>query len=936
MTDSVFPETCALCMDTLRDPVTIPCGDTYCLECIKIYWDQYDHIGVYSCAQCRATFTPRPVLRRNMPNVGSPDPRDPQPLPELTPFPYLKRDSLCDFCTGRRNRAVKSCLVCLAYYCETHIKPHYESATFKRHKLVDETGHLDRKICPQHEKGLELFCRSDQMCICVLCTVREHRSHNIVSAEEERADKQKVLVITQSDVQHIIQERMKELQELRHNVEVLKGNAHRAQGDSDKIFSEMLQAVERWHAEISQLIQANLQASMAQAQGYVERLEQEIMELQRRDSELRQILDTEDNIHFLQNFPTLSVPPEPMVPKVLINPEFSFGEVTKTVTDMKEHLDDICKKEVGKISKTVSDTPVYVLIPRSGGRLKAPTRTDFQQPKHRSDFLRYSSSLTFDQNTAYKELALTDSGRKVVRKKTVQLIQRLFLSMDVMHCVRSLMELQSQLQRAIAMQEDIQNEMLAHLLRPQPTRLNIPKGYEAGEDIEACFAAFERAACAHNVPRWKWGRKMMKLLGMNQIEEQNPSLQDNEYEVVKDSLRSQARMLEEQWQVNFTLASFDSLKGPRELGQGLDEAARRWLKPERRSAVEVVQRVALHKFVTLLPKAASDWVMQHQPNDMEQAISLAEQFLEMRNEEKYREMDKEVTGEQYTVDSSESSGTSEIRITQNHTPWITAPKEETSLRLCQSVSLNVKVEGLEEIYLEEEAGNEPNELDTAKQQPVEENYCSVGVLIESPSFPAAQSSVTTSVAQPVMRPSTRVKNISSCTNEAAPKRGHACPHCGKSYTSLLHLRRHSCHQTLFACQKCEATFSSQSQLAQHRRIHRKVLNCPYCGRLFRDKFNLRNHVRTHTGERPYRCQDCGDTFAQEKGMLEHRNIHTGQRPFVCPQCGKGFSHSRTLSKHRQLHSDLRPYFCTLCGKTFKIKDNLKRHQLVHDKNRKKL
>lgn len=120
-----------------------------------------------------------------------------------------------------------------------------------------------------------------------------------------------------------------------------------------------------------------------QAQGYIERLEQEIMELQRRDAELRQILDTEDNIHFLQvknsqshltsfffiildtyqcrfcevsslfvqNFPTLSVAPEPMVPKVLINPEFSFSEITKTVSDMKEHLDDICKKELGNISK---------------------------------------------------------------------------------------------------------------------------------------------------------------------------------------------------------------------------------------------------------------------------------------------------------------------------------------------------------------------------------------------------------------------------------------------------------------------------------------------------------------------------------------------------------------------------------------------------------
>lgn len=179
---------CCLCADALRDPITIPCGDTFCLECIKIYWDQLDHLGIYNCPDCRATFTPRPVLRRNVPSVSSRELQS--PLTPLTPFPDLKRDSLCDFCTGRRNRAVKSCLVCLAYYCETHVKPHYESATFKRHKLVDETGHLDRKICPQHEKSLELFCKSDQMCICVLCTVREHRGHNTVSAEDERADKQ--------------------------------------------------------------------------------------------------------------------------------------------------------------------------------------------------------------------------------------------------------------------------------------------------------------------------------------------------------------------------------------------------------------------------------------------------------------------------------------------------------------------------------------------------------------------------------------------------------------------------------------------------------------------------------------------------------------------------------------------------------------------------
>ncbi|KAF1394990.1 hypothetical protein PFLUV_G00006860 [Perca fluviatilis] len=422
MADSNLPlppdDYCSLCVDTLRDPVTIPCGDTYCLECIKIYWDQGDHMGVYSCPQCRATFTPRPKLRRNLPDVKHEQRRQP---PELTPFPYMHRESFCDFCIGHRKKAVKSCLMCLAYYCETHVKPHYESSTFKRHKLVDETGHLDRKICHQHEKGLELFCRSDQMCICVLCTVREHRGHKITSAEEERIEKQKVLVVTQTEVQYIIQERMKELQELKHNVDVLKSGAQRAQAESDKTFHEMLQAVERWKAEIHQMIMANMQAAMSQAEGYVDRLQQEILELQRRDAELRQILETEDNIHFLQNFPTLCIAPEAMVPKVLINPQFSFGEISKTATEMKEHLDNICKKELSEISKRVSETPMYILLPRNGDeRLKVPSRVDFQEPKSRTDFLRYSCKMSFDPNTVYKELVLSGGNQRVTRKKTVQ------------------------------------------------------------------------------------------------------------------------------------------------------------------------------------------------------------------------------------------------------------------------------------------------------------------------------------------------------------------------------------------------------------------------------------------------------------------------------------------------------------------------------------
>lgn len=100
------------------------------------------------------------------------------------------RDVLCDFCVIKKNKAVKSCLTCLTSFCETHLQAHYEYPALMKHKLVAATGQLREKICGEHDKLLEVFCRSDQVCVCVLCIMDEHKKHDIVSAAAERTEKQ--------------------------------------------------------------------------------------------------------------------------------------------------------------------------------------------------------------------------------------------------------------------------------------------------------------------------------------------------------------------------------------------------------------------------------------------------------------------------------------------------------------------------------------------------------------------------------------------------------------------------------------------------------------------------------------------------------------------------------------------------------------------------
>uniref|UniRef100_A0A8C4XDJ1 Tripartite motif-containing protein 16-like n=1 Tax=Erpetoichthys calabaricus TaxID=27687 RepID=A0A8C4XDJ1_ERPCA len=179
---------CSVCLDSLTDPVSLHCGHSFCLKCFTNLWDQSQEC---SCPECGESFTMRPELHIN--TVLNEDIKKLK-MVRLNPHPsqnYAGPGNVeCDVCTRKKSRAVMSCLTCAVSYCLTHLQPHFEVAAWKDHKLTDPVRNLKEKFCVKHHKTLEIFCKTDETCICMMCGMTEHDNYEKVKLKTEKKEKQ--------------------------------------------------------------------------------------------------------------------------------------------------------------------------------------------------------------------------------------------------------------------------------------------------------------------------------------------------------------------------------------------------------------------------------------------------------------------------------------------------------------------------------------------------------------------------------------------------------------------------------------------------------------------------------------------------------------------------------------------------------------------------
>ncbi|KAL3044488.1 hypothetical protein OYC64_012894 [Pagothenia borchgrevinki] len=371
---------CSICLDVFTDPVSTPCGHNFCKACISEHWDR----NVPSqCPNCKEVFNTKPELRVNTfiseMAVQFRQSAQQKASSSSSEQQVVKPGEVpCDVCTGTRLKALKSCLVCLASYCETHLEPHLTASRLKRHQLIDPEENLESRMCVKHDKLLELFCQTDQVCVCMLCTVLDHKTHDVVPLKEGYEGKKAELGKTEAEIQKMIQKRRLKIQEMNRSVELSKEGADREIADGVQVFTALKESVERSQAELIDTIKEKQRETEEQAEGFIKELEQEISELKKRSSEVEQLSRSEDQLHLLQSFTSLNAaPPTKNWTEVRVRPSYE-GTVRRAVTQLEETLSKQMKKllEVKRVQQ-------------------------------------YEVEVTLDPDTAHPDLILSDDGKQV-------------------------------------------------------------------------------------------------------------------------------------------------------------------------------------------------------------------------------------------------------------------------------------------------------------------------------------------------------------------------------------------------------------------------------------------------------------------------------------------------------------------------------------------
>ncbi|XP_039664510.1 E3 ubiquitin/ISG15 ligase TRIM25-like [Perca fluviatilis] len=392
---------CSICLQLLEGPVTTACGHSYCIKCINSFWDVNNNSGrSYSCPQCRQTFSQRPVLKRNTLLAALLE-ENKSPSPNAADTYASPGDVECDACTGRKRKATMFCLVCLASYCETHLKPHLEVPPLKKHHLIQASARIKESICGRHDKLLEIYCRTDQLFICLMCVMDEHKGHDTVAVAAEKCLMQRRLEGTKQEIADRVLDSERKMAELRGAADSIRDAAWKACDDIERLCAESIRlfvrSVERKRSEMREKVGEAEKAGVDWTNSRLGQVQREVLELRRREDELNQLSLTEDPIQFLQGCRALGDLP------VFTDSHARPDMLTEFVTAQTDKLKNMCNKEKRELFSHSEED----LLSKKPKLCEETTSRTYLLTKYKN------STVEVDPNTVAACLCLSDRNREI-------------------------------------------------------------------------------------------------------------------------------------------------------------------------------------------------------------------------------------------------------------------------------------------------------------------------------------------------------------------------------------------------------------------------------------------------------------------------------------------------------------------------------------------
>lgn len=366
---------CPICLDVFTLPVTTSCGHNFCKSCITQQWTM---TVPWTCPLCKRAFPERPQLQVNT-FINEMVAQFRQGAQREQVQEAEAGDVPCDLCSGTKMKALKSCLVCLVSYCETHLGPHQTIPGLRRHQLTDPVENLGDRMCLNHSKALDLFCRTDQTYLCSICAVSEHKTHEFVPLENEHERKK---VELEEEIQELINDRDIYIKAFTNSIDVSQRNADTMVAEGFQVFASLLEMVERGLQDLVGSIQETQQRAQQVLQQHITELEEEVSKLEKRRTEMQNVPLSGDPLRLLQSLQSINIHRALRKNWLQIDfhPPFHEGSVVRAVAQLEMTLSQ---------------------------QMKSLVKDELKRVRH------YAVDVTFDPETAHPSLRVSEDGKQV-------------------------------------------------------------------------------------------------------------------------------------------------------------------------------------------------------------------------------------------------------------------------------------------------------------------------------------------------------------------------------------------------------------------------------------------------------------------------------------------------------------------------------------------